>query len=311
MDLNGKEGELLVKQNNKFGVINNKGVKLIGTKYDFISSDEYYSYNSDNNLSGYIIGEKTSTGYRYGYLKKNKQKLLDTQYNEIIRIGGIVNEDTDKNIFILATKNGQYGLIKNRKKVIDFKYQGLDYSGISNLFIAKRGSKYGVINSKGKKIIDFKFDDLYINEDYICAKQNEKDNYFDLKGKAIEPKSAEEKIDNEEDKEEEIKKVAELVNPNIVPKEKGGKWGFVDKNSKLVIDYKYDEVTEVNKYGFAGIKKNGKWGSIDEKGNVIQEPKYKLDELGDISFIGKYYKVVYDNKNIVYTDEEYIPQSEV
>ena len=262
---------------------------LISTKYDFISSDEYYSYNSDNNLSGYIIGEKKTTGYRYGYLKKNKQKLLDAQ----------------------STKNGQYGLIKNRKKVIDFKYQGLDYSGISNLFIAKRGTKYGVINSKGKKIIDFKFDDLYINEDYICAKQNENDLYFDLKGKSIEQKSIEEIIDNDNENKEEIKKVAELVNPNIVPKEKNGKWGFVDKNSKLVIDYQYDEVTDVNKYGFAGIKKNGKWGSIDEKGTVIQEPKYKLDELDDISFIGKYYKVVYDNKNIVYTDEEYIPQNDV
>ena len=71
---------------------------------------------------------------------------------------------------------------------------------------------------------------------------------------------------------------------------------------KVIVDYKYDEVTEINQYGYAGIKQDGKWGSIDEKGNIIQEPTYDLDELDEINFIGKYYKVVYDYRSIYYTD---------
>ena len=62
----------------------------------------------------------------------------------------------------------------------------------------------------------------------------------------------------------------------------------------------------MNKYGFAGIKKNGKWGSIDEKGKIIQNPTYKLDNLDEISFIGKYYKVTYDYKTTFYTDSLYV-----
>ena len=37
--------------------------------------------------------------------------------------------------------------------------------------------------------------------------------------------------------------------------EKDGKWGFVDKNNNVKIDYQYDKVTELNELGFAGIKR--------------------------------------------------------
>ena len=129
---------------------------------------------------------------------------------------------------------------------------------------------------------------------------NNNEKYYNLKGQEIAKDSIEIKAEVEE---EETVNSADLVNPTLMPKEKDGKWGFVDKNSTVKVDYIYDEVTEVNKYGYAGIKKDGKWGSIDEKGNIIQEPIYSLDELDEICFIGKYYKVVYDYKNIFYTTE--------
>ena len=69
-----------------------------------------------------------------------------------------------------------------------------------------------------------------------------------------------------------------------------------------MVDYQYEDATEMNAYGYAGIKKNGKWGAIDAKGTVVQEPKYNLDGIEDISFIGKYYKVVYDYRETYYTD---------
>ena len=309
--LGGKEGELLVKKDNKYGVINNKGVHLIKEKYDYISGDEYYTAGNNRRYAGYIIGEKTSNGYRYGYVKSNQRVLLNTEYSEIIRIGGIKNENTDKNIFILAAKNGRWGLVKNRKKVIDFKFQDIDYSGVNDLFIVAKGTSLGVYNSKGKKILNTKYDDINITDTYIYTKKGEEEKYFNLKGKEIDKSGINENDESVSDEEEEKKVGANLVNPTIIPKEKDGKWGFIDKNSKLVVDYIYDEVTEVNKYGFAGIKKDGKWGSVDERGNVVQEPKYKLDGLDEISFIGAYYKVVYDNKNIIYTDAENYSKSEI
>ena len=48
-------------------------------------------------------------------------------------------------------------------------------------------------------------------------------------------------------------------------------------------------VTEINEYGFAGIKKDRKWGVINKNGDIIQEPTYELESISPI-FIGKYYK---------------------
>ena len=60
----------------------------------------------------------------------------------------------------------------------------------------------------------------------------------------------------------------------------------------IIIEPKYEMVTEFNEYGFAGIKQDGKWGSIDTQGNIIAEPIYEMTEsLPD--FINQYYKVDY------------------
>ena len=70
---------------------------------------------------------------------------------------------------------------------------------------------------------------------------------------------------------------------------KDGKYGFLDKSGKVIVDYIYDDATEQNKYGYAAVKKDGKWGSIDNKGTLIQEPTYNLDDYLKIDFIGRWH----------------------
>ena len=70
---------------------------------------------------------------------------------------------------------------------------------------------------------------------------------------------------------------------------KDGKYGFVDKDGKVVVQYEYDDVTSQNSFGYAGIKKDGKWGAIDIKGNVVIAPTYNLDDYLKIDFIGKWH----------------------
>ena len=296
--LSNKEGELLVSKDGKYGVINTKGAELIKTEYDHITGDEYYTWDKKYALSGYILGKITSEGYRYGYMTYERKILLDTEYNEIQRIGGIGKENTDEDIFLIAQKNGQYGLIKNKKTIIDFRYQSIDYSGIENLFIVNRSSKMGVYNSLGNKILAVKFDAVDVNETYIQTKLKEETAYYNLLGNRID-KSTIKEVEKNEEKEESTREAT----GKIIPKEKDGKWGFVNKDSNVVVDYIYEKVTEFNKYGFAGIKLNGKWGSIDEDGNIVVEPMYNLENLHEVEFIGKYYKVVQDYKTVYYSDD--------
>ena len=100
--------------------------------------------------------------------------------------------------------------------------------------------------------------------------------------------------------EKEVKNTEIFANNKIFAKKSGSKWGFVDSSGNKVVDYKYEKVTELNKYGFAGIKQNGKWGVVNNEGRIIVEPTYELDN-NEPTFIGQYYQVIYGNGEIYYT----------
>lgn len=183
--LRNKEGELLISIDGKYGVINQKGAMLLKAKYDYISGDEYYNEELKYSISGYILGEKTANGYRYGYMNYKRKILLDTEYNEIIRLGGIGWEDTNKDVIMVAKKDGQYGLIKNKEVLIDFRYQDIYYTGIENLFIVTRNTKTGIFNSYGKKILAVKYDEVEVHETYIKTKSGDEIAYYNLIGNRV------------------------------------------------------------------------------------------------------------------------------
>ena len=196
--LQNKEGELLISVDGKYGVINTKGAELLKAKYDYISGDEYYTEESKFSLSGYILGMRTSDGYRYGYMNYKRKMVLDTEYNDVVRLGGIGSEDTDKDIILLAQKNGQYGLIKNKKVLIDFKYQEISYTGVENLFLVTRNTKTGVFNSRGEKILSVKFDEVEVHETYIQTKSGDETAYYNLLGNRVDKSTI--KLETEENK---------------------------------------------------------------------------------------------------------------
>ena len=59
-------------------------------------------------------------------------------------------------------------------------------------------------------------------------------------------------------------------------------------------------VTELNTYGFAGIKRDNKWGVINKEGKIIVEPTYEI-EWDNPEFIGPYVKLNFGYGMIYYT----------
>ena len=401
-----KEGMLTVKQNDKFGIININGDEIIKVKYDGIQADQYSLNENHNKKAGFIVSIKTNDGYKFGYINYKGKTLLETEYNEIARINYI---NDDESVYLVAFKNGQAGLFKNKSKVLENEYEDIQFDNINNLLILQRNGKQGVSDLDGKKIIQLEYDNIIItgnsinaqkgdevtvfnsegeklknsnfisvletdNKDYfITIDKNENygvidkddnviidnkytfidylfDNYFvaqneqkigivDDKGKEvikfdydvlqkiegtdliqgiknenidlidknmkkiltmknaqIDIKENYIKIYNSEDRKylqydgKEVSNINVIKEAKLFAKKSNNKWGFVDKNGNIKIQYTYDMVTELNEYGYAGIKLNGKWGVINSEGKNIQEPIYDLQEL-EPQFIGKYYKV--------------------
>lgn len=87
-----------------------------------------------------------------------------------------------------------------------------------------------------------------------------------------------------------------------VPK-KNGKWGIVDKNNKVLVDFIYEDIGY--DFGPVVVKKEGKWGIIDKKGNVIISFAYDditrtLSKLFSVKRGGKWGLI--DNKENIIQD---------
>jgi hypothetical protein len=56
---------------------------------------------------------------------------------------------------------------------------------------------------------------------------------------------------------------------------KGGKWGFIDRTGKTVIDIQFDDASDF-KEGLAPVKLNNKCGYIDRKGKLVIDLQFEL-----------------------------------
>jgi hypothetical protein len=116
-----------------------------------------------------------------------------------------------------------------------------------NVALVKRDGKVGYIDTTGKLIISFKFDAgsaFYngvamvknVNEFYLINKKGEKQNKEIFNG-ALNPANG------------------------TFPVQKGTMYGLIDETGKVLIDFKYQEITPLSE-DVAWAKKDGKWGLV-------------------------------------------------
>src|SRR3990170_1437960 len=59
----------------------------------------------------------------------------------------------------------------------------------------------------------------------------------------------------------------------LFPIEQNGKWGFIDKTGKYVINPQFDYVFSFSE-GLARVRLGGKWGFIDKTGKYVINPQF-------------------------------------
>lgn len=257
-----KDKEIYVKEKGKYGIIDSKGNQIIKNIHDSIKLDQYYSEKNEYNNSGYIVCNVTNDGYRYGYYDSEGQKVLEAEYNEIIRITLSSNPD---DICLIASKNGQYGVFINGNKIINTQYQSITYDYIMGMFIVERTGQYGAINDKGAEVLKTEYTDIQVKGMYLYTKKGEEQKVVDKTGKKIEipfttiisATSNQEyyiKIDESEESYsilnsnfEEISKqkykYLEYINNNyFIATDSSNKNGIIDSQENKVIDFVYDTI---------------------------------------------------------------------
>lgn len=250
-----KEGEFLVKKEGKYGVINNKGAKLVDIAYDSIIGDGYYNEKENYKLSGYIVGNNASEGILYGYVNVDGEELLKTEHENLYRVKEITD---DNNIYIIATKNGQYGLMKNNKVLKEFRYQNITYNQESDLFIIRENKKYGVINKKAEEILPISFDNISTEGIYFVTENSK----YDFNGN---------KIDNM------FNRIEKTKNSNYYLYIDGEyNYGILDKNLDILIESKYEYLEYIFGDYFIARTSIGKYGIINSKNKIVLNFEYDI-----------------------------------
>lgn len=283
-----KSGFIIQAETGKYGIVDYSANSILSTNYDEISK----IYGND-----YYVVKKNN---KQILVKKGDEEVLTSGFNEIKQV---LKTSEGQVIF---TINNLYGVMKTTGEVlIEPTYEELKEAK-SGILIAKLNGKYAIMDINKNNKTDYKYTDIFYNEKadiYTATDEtlnNEiLDNTFTVRQTGIVTDEDDEKgyikiKQGDEYKfynfkfEEKAEKDIYSSNTLYISKNEG-KYGFVDKEGKVVVDYTYDDVTEQNAYGYAGIKKDGKWGVIDEKGNVIQEPIYNLEEHLKIDFVGRWH----------------------
>ena len=283
-----KEGFIITGDDGKFGIVNYSNQVILEAKYEGIEKV------SGNDM--YVVKQ----GQKQILVKKDGSEVLNTGYDEIKEI--LRNVD-DGVIFI---KDAKYGVMKTTKEItIEPEYEELKEAK-SGIFIAKKNGKYGIIDQNKATQVEFNYTAIHYDEKadiYIADKEDFSndiiDNTFTIRQSGILSDLDDEKgyIELKQGEEYkyynfkfEEKEITQIYTANSLFKsKKDEKYGFVDKEGNVIVDYQYDDVTQQNTYGYAGIKKDGKWGAIDNKGNIVQEPTYNLDDYLKIDFIGRWH----------------------
>ena len=295
-----KQNELfIVQKNDKQGVISQEGKEILKPEYDYImlsgqtinakKGESIYSFDkegkvqqtenkmtilpTENSQYFIVIDEKD----QFGIMDANKNKILENEYSYI--------EYTFGDYFIV-TKDSKVGVIKasTKEEMIssDNVIQKVEGSNVLQLIIPEPYT-IELYNEKMEKVASMKEANLNVEKDFIQLSSATERKYFDKNGN---------KIENTE------------IFPNLAlfAFEQNGKWGYKNTKGTIVVDAIYDMATELNEYGFAGIKQNGKWGVINSKGEVIVEPSYEL-EWDEPEFIGPYYKLNFGYGMVYYTKQ--------
>ena len=257
------EGKLQIEKNGKVGVINIKGTTLVKPEYDIVIEDKYYDEENKYNRSGYIVGEKNEDGYRYGYIDYKGILKIKLEYNDISRVSEISNGE---GLYLIVAKNGQYGLIKDGKNIINNEYQEIEYDKENKIFTIQKNKKIGVADISGKIIIPVENTDIQVRGEFIYAEKNNIKEVYDISGN---------KADMDFDK-----SVNPTSNANykitISMQDSTNYYGVIGNNNKQIIkpEYLYIEYAFDNYFIVCG--QNGKLGVLDSNENVMIELKYDL-----------------------------------
>ena len=274
----------IVNKNGKYGFYDNEGDEILKASFSAYSiAGDYISVKKDEDMMLYDLHGNlvNSNNYRSISETGNPSYFIaqDEQgyYSIISKETEIKNNYTNityafDNFFVFTTEEGLSG-------VLDL-YSGIEVEAEYDYIIVLENAK--ALEARKENIVDMYSKNIEkvltmengivesVNKDYTAIYSDKELTYINSNGEIV-PNT-------------EVYKDHKLYSYQA----EDGKWGYKDASGNVVVDCRYDLVSELNQYGYAGIYQEGKWGVIDASGKVVVVPSYELNTYYMPSFMDKY-----------------------
>lgn len=284
-------GYAIAKEKDKYGFINRKGEWIIYPTYDSVSNFniENFSCVSIDSNYGVINREgkwviqpkfldcKTINNNDFIIRQNHKFGIIDINENWIVQPIYKSLSNFDENGFAIASLDDKYGIIdKNFAWVIEPQFNYISDFNEFGQYRIHLSNKMGIIDTKHKGIIlEPIFENIiqfpehnHIFKVFIDSMYG----LFDKDGKVL------------------LKAILNKLSPfnekgiATAQLQKNKKWGIINTSGEWIFHPIYDELENIDEFGYLKATLNGKYGWIDIKGNWIINPVFDIEiytEVGE------------------------------
>lgn len=274
-----------VQKGSKYGFYNNEGNEILEPKYE----------------------EYTIAGNYICITENDVKTLYDINGNKLNNINYISMIETDNPEYFIAQKdNGDYCII-SKSITVDEGFSYLTYAFDDYFIFINKEGKYGIWKLWKGVVVPAEYEYILKIEEKnaLEAKKIESDDtdiysknmeiVATVSGAIVDTVNKNYSVVYSNSEKIYINKDGNIVsNIEVYPEnqiysvKQNEKWGYWDKNGNIIVECKYDFVTELNEYGYAAIATNGVWGVINKEGKIVVEPSYKLEVYYMPEFIKQY-----------------------
>lgn len=225
------------EKNNFYGIIDDKQREIIPFVYQkILKLDKNFILFKEKNIEilgkhlekiDDILGEDIYPLNKYNFMLKNGEKYFVWSRGKIYEVNHSIEQVYDN--YIVERKEGK-AVVKNllTDDILFDEYDGVCFQDRNNIIVEKNG-KYGVIDIKNNKKIDFQYDNIspLLKDKYYIVENEYKSGVIDKNGETLIPSMYDmiEKIE---------KKYV------IVYLEKG--MGVVNLRNEIIIPFEYDDI---------------------------------------------------------------------
>ena len=272
-----EDGFARVYKDGKMGVINKSNELVVPMVYEIIGSfnsglaiviknDKFGYINQYNKAITPLIfdrGSKFDNGFAF-VKKSEKWGVIDTQGTLVVPYiyDDIESISSEKTSAFIIEKDGMYGLMDRQRKVIlPAKYEWFHFDYDAELTSIKNDDGKGAINRQGV-VVEPIYDRIYIRDNMIIAKLDDKYGIFDSKGKLLFP--------FEYDEYGYLKKGLGYLKQDE-------KVGLINNKGKQLTPIIFDELSVIRgmEDSYIEAKVGDKYGFVDDQGKTVIEVKYE------------------------------------